>query len=99
MPHVRKRKMMRRIAFLAVLILAGPLQAGERPWLDGGQTTDIRVQALLDAMTVEEKMSQLFATSPDTATHLQILTNHHKSTCGARPISDFITRQSCQNFL
>lgn len=49
---------------LAVLVFAGALQASDRPWLDSSQTTDARVQALLDAMTVEEKMSQLLATSP-----------------------------------
>ena len=56
--------MMHRVVFLAVLIFAGAVQAGDQPWLDSGLTTEARVQALLDAMTVEEKMSQLLADSP-----------------------------------
>lgn len=58
--------------FLAVLIFAGAVQAGDRPWLESSLTTEARVQSLLDAMTVEEKMSQLLADSPGIE-HLGIL--------------------------
>jgi hypothetical protein len=53
--------MMHRVVFLAVLIFAGAVQAGDRPWLDNSLTSEARIQALLDTMTVEEKMSQLLA--------------------------------------
>jgi beta-glucosidase len=56
--------MIKRFMFLAVLIFAGGVQAQDRPWLDTGLADEARIQALLDAMTLEEKMDQLLATSP-----------------------------------
>jgi beta-glucosidase len=38
--------------------------AQDRPWLDSSLPNEARIQSLLDAMSVEEKMSQLLATSP-----------------------------------
>ena len=56
--------MIKRFAVMAALICVGSLQAQDRPWQDENLPSEARVQALLDAMTVEEKMSQLLATSP-----------------------------------
>jgi beta-glucosidase len=56
--------MIKRFMILAVLIFAGSAQAQDRPWMDTGLPDETRIQALLDAMTIEEKMSQLLATSP-----------------------------------
>jgi len=56
--------MIQRFVFLALLIFAGGLQAKDQPWTDEGLSNEDRVQALLDVMTIEEKMSQLLATAP-----------------------------------
>jgi len=56
--------MIKRFMVLAVLIFAGSAQAQDRPWMDTGLPDEARIQSLLDAMTIEEKMSQLLATSP-----------------------------------
>jgi beta-glucosidase len=56
--------MNQRFVVLAVLIFAGGVQAQERPWLNAGLPNETRIQAVLDAMTVEEKMGQLLADAP-----------------------------------
>jgi beta-glucosidase len=48
----------------AVLLGTVNLQAEDRPWLDDRLPGDERVQSLIDAMTVEEKMAQLQADAP-----------------------------------
>lgn len=53
-----------RFVILAAGLFATGTQAEERPWQDTGLSDEIRIQALMDAMTVEEKMSQLLADSP-----------------------------------
>ena len=45
--------MIQRFVVLAVLIFAGGVQAQERPWLNAGLPNETRIQAVLDAMTVE----------------------------------------------
>ena len=54
--------MMHRMVVLAILIFAGDVQADDRPWLDSGLTTEARVQALLDAMTVDDDDTGSFLT-------------------------------------
>jgi beta-glucosidase len=39
-------------------------QAQERPWLDTSLPSETRIESLLNAMTVEEKMGQLLASAP-----------------------------------
>lgn len=56
--------MIQRFMLVTLLIFACAAQAQERPWLDTGLSKDARIQALMDAMTVEEKMGQLLATAP-----------------------------------
>ena len=56
--------MIQRLMVLTLLIIAGSVHAQDRPWLDTSLPNETRVQLLLDTMTVEEKMSQLTATSP-----------------------------------
>jgi len=55
---------MQRYMVLALLIFTSALHADDWPWLDTGLPDETRIQSLLDAMTVEEKMGQLLATAP-----------------------------------
>lgn len=55
---------MYRSFLLATLLLVGDVRAEEQPWHDSTLPHEKRIQALLDVMTVEEKMSQLLADSP-----------------------------------
>lgn len=55
---------MQRFMILALLLFTAAVQAQDRPWLDTSLPDETRIQALLDAMTVEEKMGQLLATAP-----------------------------------
>ncbi len=48
---------------VALFFMAGA-NAQERPWLDSNLPNETRIQSLLDAMTVEEKMGQLLADAP-----------------------------------
>jgi beta-glucosidase len=45
-------------------LFTAAVHAQDRPWLDTSLPDDTRIQALLDAMTVEEKMGQLLETAP-----------------------------------
>ena len=56
---------MLKILFVVIsIIFAGNLQAQDRPWLNTDLPDEARAQALLDAMTVEEKMGQLLMNAP-----------------------------------
>lgn len=52
------------LTILAAALFATATQAEERPWQDTSLSDEVRIQALLDVMTVEEKMGQLLADSP-----------------------------------
>ena len=56
--------MIQRFVVLLALLFMTTVHADERLWLDSNLPNETRIQSLLDAMTVEEKMSQLLATSP-----------------------------------
>jgi beta-glucosidase len=56
--------MLQRFIVLTLLIVTSSVHAIDRPWLDSSLSKEARIQSLMDAMTVEEKMSQLLATSP-----------------------------------
>jgi len=56
--------MIRRLMIFTFLLFTAAVHAQDRPWLDTSLPDDTRIQALLDAMTVEEKMGQLLETAP-----------------------------------
>jgi len=56
--------MIQRFAMLVALFFMAGANAQERPWLDSNLPNETRIQSLLDAMTVEEKMGQLLADAP-----------------------------------
>ena len=51
--------MIQRFVALMTLVFITGLHAQDRPWLDTSLPNEARIQSLLDAMTVEEKMGQL----------------------------------------
>ena len=56
--------MIRILLVILSLLCAGKIHAQDHPWQDTGLPDEARVQALLDAMTVEEKMGQLVMNAP-----------------------------------
>ena len=56
--------MIRILLVIFSLLCAGKIHAQDHPWQDTGLPNEARVQALLDAMTVEEKMGQLVMNAP-----------------------------------
>ena len=56
--------MIRILLVIFSLLCAGKIHAQDHPWQDTGLPDEARVQALLDAMTVEEKMGQLVMNAP-----------------------------------
>ena len=57
-------KILAAILLLSALSSTGAAQADEHPWVDERVPDDKRVQSLIDAMTVAEKMAQLQADAP-----------------------------------
>lgn len=62
----RKKNLMKRILFTAALFTAGTLSAqpSDQPWFDESRPIEQRVDLLINAMTLEEKVGQMMDNAP-----------------------------------
>jgi len=56
--------MIQRYAAIFALLFVTCANAQDRPWLDSSLPSETRIEALLNAMTIEEKMGQLLNVAP-----------------------------------